>query len=242
MRIAIVDDKREDRENLHTMVEQYCETRGVKAETICFASGDELLEAFRPGYFQCVFLDIYMDGTDGMETARKICRLDPSCRLIFCTVSISHAVASYEVRAAWYLTKPFSARRLADALDTALSDMLRHGRSLTVHIKGKEVSVRLSDVYFMDCSSRKTRLHLRMRTLEVDELAGDLMRELTADDRFLVCNRNTVVNMDHIDLAEEGDFLMKNGSRVPLRQRGRAPLKKAFLAWSLRELRREERL
>ncbi len=242
MHIAVVDDCQEDRDQLCAMLEHYCMTRGLPLELTCYTSGDEALADFAPGRFACMFLDIYMEGSDGMETARQICQLDAECRLIFSTVSISHAVTSYEVRAAWYLVKPYSARRLADAMDSACRELLHHGRALTLHIRGAEVQIRLGDIFFVDCTDRQARLHLRERTLEADESVSELMDCLSSDPRFLVCNRNTVVNLDQIEQAEEHDFRLKNGICVPLRQRGRAALKKAFLTWSLQELRREVRI
>ncbi len=242
MKIAIVDDRQDEREHLRTMLEYYCATHSVTADITCFTSGEELLESFKPEQFQCMFLDIYMDGIDGMETARKVYKLDPACRLIFCTTSISHAVSSYEVRAAWYLTKPFSAQRLADAMDAACKDVIRNSRSLTVHISGAELSIRFSNIHFVDCENRQARIHLRKRVLDIDEQVNDILNLLSSDERFLACNRNTAINMDQVDIMEEHDFRMKNGSCVPIRQRGRAALKKTYMEWSLRELRLEERV
>ena len=239
MRIAIVEDKREDREELCVLLEQYCSARGVDAEYTCFPSGDALLAAFEPGTYHCVFLDIYMNGRDGMETARELRRQDDACRLIFYTISLAHAVESYEVRASWYLTKPLSERRLADAMDVVCAAQLYAEHAVHVPIKGVDTKVRMSDILYMDYADRKTRLHLADRTLTVDETAGELMSLLDADERFLICNRSVIVNLDQVERAEEHDFLMKNGDAVPLRLRGRAVLKKVFLEWSLRELRRE---
>ncbi len=242
MKIAIIDDKSEERKQLETMVKHYCHDHGIRSEIVHFSSGDEMLKTFHAGSYQCMFLDIYMEGTDGMAIAREVYRRDPACRLIFSTVSVSHAVSSYEVRAAWYLTKPISEERLWDAMDTACAGLLHETRSFEVHVGHSKLNLRYEDVYFMDCSNRQARLHLKDRTLLVNESVSDLIRLLSADERFLMCNRNTMVNMDQIELVEEDDFRLKNGDYVPLKQRGRAALKKAFLMWSLRGLRREEHL
>jgi len=240
VQIAVIEDIQADQEHLVSLVERYCASRNVTAGITCFSSGDAFLKAFRPGRFQCVFVDIYMEGTDGMETARIICREDPACRIIFSTVSISHAVASYEVRAAWYLTKPIGARRLADAMDTVCLDLLHRSRALKIHVHGTPLRLPLGDIFYLDSLDRQARIHLQDRTLEADEPVGALMDTLLQDERFLSCNRNTVVNLDHVTQAKDHDFLLENGVAVPLRQRGRAALRKAYLAWSLRELRREE--
>lgn len=239
MRIAIVDDEIKDREHLLSLLEHYCSTRNVSAEFFCFSSGEDVLNNFQPGYFQCIFLDIFMGGIDGMATARKIYQQDSSCRLIFSTSSISHAVTSYEVRAAWYLTKPISILQLTNAMNAACADILKKDRTLFVHIKGTELTVGFNRIFYIDCANRQACLHLQDRVLKIDESISGLLKTLSEDERFLICNRNTIVNLDHIELAEDHDFLMKDGSRVPIRQRGRAAVKKVYLAWTLKELRKE---
>ena len=240
MNIAIVEDLKEDMETLLQMLEAYMKERHIDGKITCFSSGDALLEQFQPGEFQCIFLDIYMEGTDGMETARKIYQQDAACRLIFATVSLTHAVESYGVRAAWYLVKPFDKKQLTEAMDAACEAILRNSRMLTVHVNGTKADIPYADIFYIDSEIRKTKLHLQEQTLTVDEPIQELLKHLSGDGRFLLCNRNILVNMDQIQKAEEADFLLKNGSRVPLRQRGRAQVKKAFLAWTLRELRKEE--
>ena len=238
MRIAIADDEGMDRQHLMSLLERYCGARGLAAEFACFPSAETLLDAFEPGAFQLVFLDIYMGQLNGMDAARAIHRDDPDCQIIFFTTSQTHAVASYEVRAAWYLVKPVEYHRLETAMDTVCAQLLRDHRQISVHSTGVEVRVPLREVLFLDCADERTRLHLRDRVIVVDERARDLMAGLTRDPRFLTCNRNIVVNLDWIDRALEGDFLLKTGQTVPIRQRGRAAIKKDYLTWSLRGLRK----
>ena len=239
MRIAIADDDQKDRQALVALLERYCAARGLAVEILCFSTAEALLAEFTPGCFHLVFLDIYMGELDGMSAARIICREDPNCQIIFFTVSQAHAVASYEVRAAWYLVKPVEYRRLEKAMDVSCAALLRNSRQLRFHLLGVEASALLRNVLFLDCAEERTTLHLADRTIVVDERARDMIAQLTADERFLLCNRNVVVNMDWIQQALEDDFLLKSGQLVPIRQRGRAAVKKSYLAWSLRELRNE---
>ena len=70
MRIAIVDDISEDRLILRSEINAYFQEKS--GDTIItfeeFPSGEALLSAFVPGHFQIVFLDIYMPGTNGMDS------------------------------------------------------------------------------------------------------------------------------------------------------------------------------
>lgn len=82
-----------------------------------FSSGEEFLGAFTAGKYDLIFLDIYMDGITGMETAKRIRRADHGCRIIFITTSPEFAVESYDVSASFYLLKPIEKNGVFAALD-----------------------------------------------------------------------------------------------------------------------------
>ena len=73
LRLAICDDLPEEREALLALLEQ------APIATVCaqFASSEELLEAFRPGGFDLLLMDIYMDGMTGVEAVRSPSPLPP---------------------------------------------------------------------------------------------------------------------------------------------------------------------
>ncbi|MEG2221293.1 MAG: response regulator [Oscillospiraceae bacterium] len=236
MRIAIVDDQETDREELRRLLERYCSAQGLSADYTVFLSGEALLERFFPDQFDLLFLDIYMGGMTGMAAARRIAELDPRCRMIFFTTSHSHAVESYEVRAAYYLTKPLDYSRLSAAMDATCADLRRDSRCITLHCAGLAVELLLRDILFVDCAAERAHLHLTERLVVVDERVSEVFAALETDSRFLNCNRNVTVNMDRIDKTQEGDFLLQNGETVPIRQRDRGAVKKTFLHYSLHTL------
>jgi len=238
MRIAIVDDRAEDRKELCALLDRYCSQRRLAAKYDCFSSAEALLRA--SVRYPIVFLDIYMGGMTGMEAARRLREADPDCRLIFFTTSLAHAVESYTVHASYYLTKPVEYERLCQGMDEACRGLARDARQVVVRSGGVAVRVLLSHILYLDCCSEHPLLHLEDRVLKLEDRAAEVLRELTEDERFLCCNRNTAVNLDWVDRALESDFLLKNGQTVPIRQRGRAAVKKSFLQYSLRELQRRD--
>jgi DNA-binding LytR/AlgR family response regulator len=238
VRIAIVDDRPEDQAELTGLLKRYCAQRRLAAETELFPSAEAMLAAFAPGRFQILFLDIYMGGMSGMDAARRVRRDDPACRLIFFTTSRAFAVESYAVRASYYLTKPIAYDQLCQGMDEACRGLARDAREITVCSGGMKLQVLLSNILFLDCCNEHPQLHCARRVLTLEDRAADLLPLLTEDDRFLCCNRNTAVNLDWVSRALEEDFLLKDGQTVPIRQRGRAAIKKAFLQYSLRDLRK----
>ena len=70
LQTAIVEDSKPDAERLKQLLKKAFENENISCS--CFASGDEFLRAgWREGY-QVVFLDICMEGTNGIETAQRL--------------------------------------------------------------------------------------------------------------------------------------------------------------------------
>lgn len=107
MNIAIVDDLKTDSDRLVGFIDTYMKQHNLQYGTLDrFSSGEDFLGAFTPGKYDLIFLDIYMDGITGMETAKRIRQTDHDCRIIFITTSPEFAVESYNVNASFYLLKP----------------------------------------------------------------------------------------------------------------------------------------
>ena len=69
MNIAIVDDLASDRLQLIGKLQTYMQQARIPFTLYEFDSGEAFLEAFSPGRFSIVFLDIYMGGM----SRRSIC-------------------------------------------------------------------------------------------------------------------------------------------------------------------------
>ena len=68
LNLAICDDLPKEREALLALLEQ----APIATNCTQFGSSEELLEAFRPGKFDLLLMDIYMDGMTGVEAVQKI--------------------------------------------------------------------------------------------------------------------------------------------------------------------------
>ena len=82
LRIAIVDDLPQDAERL-----QQALTAEGQTNIIRYESGDALLSAISPEQLDALFLDICMEGTNGIDTARKLREQAPTLPIVFVTSS-----------------------------------------------------------------------------------------------------------------------------------------------------------
>ena len=79
MDIAVVDDEKVIREYIREMIEN----EKPDCDVVCFSSGEEFLAATKP--FDIIFLDIQMDGMNGIEAAKEVREKNADTVLIFIT-------------------------------------------------------------------------------------------------------------------------------------------------------------
>jgi two-component system nitrogen regulation response regulator NtrX len=112
----IVDDERPIRESLQGLLED----EGYAV--VCAASGEEAVARFRKQPVDCIVLDIWMPGIDGLETMNRIQQMEAEVPVI---VMSGHATIDTAVRATRqgaydFLEKPLSSERLLILLRNAV--------------------------------------------------------------------------------------------------------------------------
>ena len=102
MKIAICDDEAAITEWMAEKIK----TIYKNAEICCYLSGEELLDSQEK--IDILFLDIQMDGKDGMDTARQLRKNGADTMIIFVTALEEYVFQAFDVGAFHYLVKPFS--------------------------------------------------------------------------------------------------------------------------------------
>ena len=101
-----------------------------------------------------MFLDIYMNGSNGIDTAKELRRSDADCLLIFTTTSTDHALEGFQVRALHYLVKPYSENDISALTDEILSRIPDSGKYIDVKVNGSNIQIpfRKMDSRFYRCN------------------------------------------------------------------------------------------
>ena len=226
MKIAIIDDELQARRDLQQAL-QYCEIQIVaQSEIMMFASGESFLESFKAEEFQLVFLDICMDGMNGIETALAIRQQDERLPIIFLTSSTDYALEGYRVFPAGYIVKPVS-RAIPQ-----LHDILRHclpslmPTMLTVRMKARELQLNIERIAYIDVQGgyrvggrRGSVIHLLTgEAMAVDTSYKEVATALKKAD-FVECYNRLLVNLAAVATLMADGFALKNGEQLPISRR-----------------------
>ncbi len=119
MRVLVVDDDRDFRENLLDILE----TQGYEAET-AIDGFDALTRVEQAEHFDVILMDIKMPAMDGVETFRRIKSIDPDSAVIMVTAYSRDELVKDALREGAYAVfyKPVEIDRLLDVLKRAGDD------------------------------------------------------------------------------------------------------------------------
>ncbi len=220
MRVAVIDDESMFRMQLKVMVEKLAKNKEIQIVVEEFPGGQEFLDALSEKRYDIVFMDIYMPGMDGIETAKTLRRRTERTFLIFLTASDGHYPDAFSLHAFDYVTKPFTMERINQVfteilehtpLDTAFIKVSNAGRDERVMLKN--IIAITTDGHYLEIKKEEgTLIRVRLTSGEFLEMTG-------ADKRFIIINRGIIINMDFIDYIEGNEVYLTDKSAYPISTR-----------------------
>ena len=224
IRVAIVEDEAEIREQLMGYVQRYTRQYGAVFEVKTFADGLEILEDYRPAY-DLILLDIEMKHLDGMETARRIRELDPEVMLVFITNMAQYAIKGYAVGALDYVLKPVPYFAFSQQLQKVEAQLRRRTRHyLAVPVEGGLRRLDTSHIYYIESEGHRVHFY----TEEGDFAAPGALKALEeklADRPFARCNSGYLVNLAQVQAVQQNTVEVG-----PYELQVSRPKRKSFLA------------
>lgn len=105
----------DDRKSIVVMLEKMLENIDPGGEHRFYTDPFEVIKDLdKP--VEVAFIDVEMPGMDGIALAKKITERYPLCNIIFLTGYSEYMPSAFEMHASGYVLKPFSEKKLNDAL------------------------------------------------------------------------------------------------------------------------------
>ena len=208
MKIAVCDDSMEDIEQITNALLTYDPFFKIEIYT----NGEMLIEELMDASItiDILFLDIYMPGLNGIQTAQKIRDKNKDIKIIFCSSSKDHYPQAYELFAFNYIVKPIDRQRLYVVLERALGE-LRKARSYKIHINYKSAShnVDCRDIHYIESRDKLLLFHLAdERVLQCYGKLEGMMKDLP-EPLFFRCHQSFIVNLSHVTEMGERYFRVR---------------------------------
>lgn len=232
LRIGICDDSADARDALYLQLEKII-IEGAEEVVYEFSSGVSAMRWLKghPGEIDLLFLDVEMEGMNGMETAKEIRRFDQGLILVFLTGYPDYVFDGYQVGAFDYLIKPAKNEQLQELLHRVRKWMYEQ-RENCYTMKNAQGMFRfpMAEIAYFYSDKRKVTLFYQEKEYAFYGKLDEVEKEVSAffvriHQRYLVNPRFvTYVGADQVALGETM-LPMSRG----LKETAKAKLAKAML-------------
>ncbi len=232
----IVEDERNNRENLQHILKKYCPQIEVVALCSSALEGRQKILEFQP---DLVFLDVEMPGGDGFFMLESLPKLN--FEVIFVTAFTNYAVKAIKFSALDYIVKPIDTMELLKSIDKAsqkikekkenrrminlLENQYKEGNKKTIALplSDKIEFVEVANIIRCQADGNYTIFYLKNREKLLISKTLKEYDELLTPFNFLRVHQSHLINMEEIKSfikTDGGYILMKDETSITIsRQR-----------------------
>ena len=229
IRIAIVEDAAFDRQVLRDCLREYGQETGTELLITEFTGGTAFLEQYQED-LDLIFMDIMMDGLDGLTTARKLRRRDDKVLLVFVTSMLQYAVQGYSVDAMDFIVKPVTYTGLKLCMDRVVR-RLNETAPVRLRFTNREGthSVDAAEICYIESLEHKIVVHTVQGEIQSDMSLAAAEKMVKALP-FFRCHVSYLVNLRYVDRVSGNDVWV-NGDRLAISRYRRKDFLEAWSAW-----------
>ena len=230
MRIAVCADE-QGIVCFSKLLEQYQLDRKENMVVRLFQNSTDFMCGIKGGEYDLIFLDMEMTGTDGIQAAQEIRKLDKNVKLVFLSLSPEFAMESYSVGAYYYLLKPVKAQPLFELLDRAGAELLVQEEQGFV-LKNRDEIVRISfaRLEYVEVINKTVFFHLEGGAIcQATAALSDFEERLLDRPEFLKPHRSYLVNLNYIQTVSPDCVVTRNGHVIPVSRQRRSQVQTAYM-------------
>ena len=233
IKIAVCDDDKEFQSILRDIISGYFCARHFEYSIDDYSSGEELLSGMVDiTQYNIIFLDINMEGIDGIRTAEKIRISCPYTFLVFVTAFINYTLDGYKVEAIRYILKDnrYLADNVYEALDVIISKMHRASKYIEYKFNVGKRKLYSDDIVYVESNLHKLIFHVKKdheNTYSIYKKLDDVEKDLL-DDYMCRVHKSYLVNMRYAKRLERYSIQMYDNRVLPVAQKKYMDVKLCF--------------
>ena len=197
MKIAICDDDKIDTQRLSELLEKYSTDKQMDIEIYTYETALALLAVMPENEWDIIFLDINMEGMDGLNLAEKIREKQEYVPIILVTAFINYALDGYKVRASRFLVKDNLDKTLPECMDDVCRQIQKKTKNMIFDCVEGDVDIELIDIVFVETTGHRSIIHLKSEDYHIYESMDEIESKLKMYG-FIRVHKSFLVNVRHI--------------------------------------------
>lgn len=234
IRIAVVEDEEAQAKFVERKLQTKADEKNIHIVLTRIESAEEYLFKYtQAGVFDIIFLDICMNGMNGMELAKNIRKYDRDVMIVFLTGVSDYVFEGYEIGAVRYLLKPVDDQKLEDTLNVCMEDLrVKAEDFVTFKYLGESLKISRGDIVCILVEGHYVKMITKDKIYEWKDSLSNVIRKLD-QDRFTFANRSAIVNLEYVCRITREECVLETGDKIPVSRGAYAPLNEAFISYYL---------
>lgn len=212
MRIAVCDDDADQRH----LIASFIKESGIFDTYMLFeyTSAEDLLAAINAEpCFDVIFLDVEMNGINGIEAGRKIKEINRNILIIYVSSHSKYAIESFDNEPLHYILKPINKEKFFEILRKAKHKMQLLYNKISIAQKEGMISLYLKNIIYIEHHNRHLVYHCTDGQYEVVGKVKDIVDKLEKHG-FILINQGVLINAEHVKQISKLDIIMDNGEKA----------------------------
>ena len=231
MNIIICDDRINDRKKLSDLLSEYAEKKNYDFEMAEYASGEQLWEDTSVlEKCQLLFLDINMQGMDGLKTAMGIKEKYPKLPIVLVTAYMNYVLDGYKVKASRFLLKDNLADTIEECMDDLIAEIDKNSRILEFHFVEGTVKLHADDIIYIETERHKNVFYTEKGMFQIYKKLDELENELK-DMGFVRAHQSFLVNMRYITKISSYVMTLATEKKISVPKARYAQVKREYMLY-----------
>lgn len=232
LRVALCDDHSGAIERYARLIFLIAEKNQIEIELSSFHSGESLLFQYAdaPEQIDIIYLDIIMDKTDGMETARKLRDCKCKAQIIFLTSYEEYIYDAFDVNALHYLLKEETSIDKFERVFLKAADMAmrKENERFTFEFNGETGVIPMEHISYFEIRQRLVTVHYGAGETSKFYASMEQLEERLSGKDFARTHRSFLVHLPYIVKFQRQSLRLRTGEEIPIGITYMQSLKRAF--------------
>lgn len=199
------------------IISKFCERFGDISLSV-YSDPQEGLAAIKKGDFDLAFLDVEMEGVNGLQIAASV---PPEACFIFTTAYLDYAFDGFNLNAVDYLHKPISYDRFRLAVEKALrhldyNEHFKADKCIVVKQEYNNVSIPLSDIVYIEAMEGYSKIFRTDGSCTLSRVILKSIGAMLPPKRFIRIHRSYIVAVDKIRSFTRQSVTLAGGVAIPV--------------------------
>ena len=236
LEVAVCDDQKMFCDTLRKMLSDCLERRKEEYHIDTFLSGEEFLnlQGKVTGY-DVIYLDIDMEGMNGIQVARKLRQWHPDILIIFVTAFVDFSTVGYQVEALRYILKDH--QNMSEGIEESVDAVLAKRRNCVVRkefcFREGNREIPLEKLELVESMSHELQFTVYHRSEKIIYTMRGSLRDvpLSVEEGFVRTHQSYLVNLRYVKEISSGQAVLWDGKIIPVSRANYREVNRQFILY-----------